>query len=86
MIKKKETEIEETIKNAFNTLKRKQVKKQFNALFTGKQKRNITGSGYGTLNKKNDDGRFSAPEPARADKYLKLGKYKANKEKLLGGN
>ena len=28
---------------------------------------------------------FNAPEPAKADKYLKLGKYKANKEKLLGG-
>jgi hypothetical protein len=26
---------------------------------------------------------FNAPEPAKADKYLKLGKYKANKEKLL---
>jgi hypothetical protein len=37
------------------------------------------------LNKKNGDGRFNAPEPARADKYLKLGKYKANIEKLLGG-
>ena len=29
--------------------------------------------------------RFNAPEPAKADKYLKLGKYKANKEKILGG-
>ena len=29
---------------------------------------------------------FNAPEPAKADKYLKLGKYKANKEKLLGEN
>ena len=28
---------------------------------------------------------FNAPESAKADKYLKLGKYKANKEKLLGG-
>ena len=28
---------------------------------------------------------FNAPESAKADKYLKLGKYKANKEKLLWG-
>jgi len=28
---------------------------------------------------------FNAPEPAKADKYLKLWKYKANKEKLLSG-
>ena len=38
-----------------------------------KQKRKMIGRG------------FNAPEPANADKYLKLGKYKANKEKLLGG-
>ena len=38
-----------------------------------KQRRKMIGKG------------FNAPEPARADKYLKLGKYKANKEKLLGG-
>ena len=30
-------------------------------------------------------GRGLITEPAKADKYLKLGKYKANKEKLLGG-
>jgi len=45
-----------------------------------KQKRKMIGRGFVS-----EDGRFNAPEPARADKYLKLGKYKANKEKLLGG-
>ena len=30
-------------------------------------------------------GRGLISEEVKADKYLKLGKYKANKEKLLGG-
>jgi hypothetical protein len=45
-----------------------------------KQRRKMIGRGFVS-----EDGRFNAPEPARADKYLKLGKYKADKEKLLGG-
>jgi hypothetical protein len=94
--KKKEKEIEETIKDAFNTLKRKQVKKEFNALFTGQQKRNIKGSagkvtrinvtGSGMKQRRKMIGRgLISEEVIKADKYLKLGKYKANKEKLLGG-
>ena len=40
-----------------------------------KQRRKMIGRGFVTK-----DGRFNAPELAKADKYLKLGKYKENKE------
>ena len=54
-------------------------------IITNRRKRNETNKkmiGRGFVS---EDGRFNAPEPARADKYLKLRKSKANKEKLLGG-
>ena len=87
--------IEETIKNAFNRLKSDNIKDEFNALFTGQQKRNIKGSagkvtrinvtGSGMKQRRKMIGRGLISEEVKADKYLKLGKYKANKEKLLGG-
>ena len=95
--KKKEKEIEETIKKAFNTLKNKEVKKEFNSLFIGQKmypkktgssgkvtRINVTGSGMKQRRKMIGRGLISE-EVIKADKYLKLGKYKANKEKLLGG-
>jgi hypothetical protein len=41
--------------------------------------------GSGMTQRRKMIGRGLITEPAKADKYLKLGKYKANKEKLLGG-
>ena len=65
-------DIEDTIKTVFFQVKGKAFVNKYKGLFVV-QKKIISGNGYGTLNKKNDD------------KYLKLEKYKANKEKLLGG-
>jgi hypothetical protein len=64
-------DIEDTIKTGFFQVKGKAFVNKYKGLFVVQNK--ISGNGYGTLNKKTDD------------KYLKLGKYKANKEKLLGG-
>jgi hypothetical protein len=76
--------IEETIKDAFNKLKKDDTKKEFNALFPSKpKKKNITGSGIKKRIKM--IGRGLTSEEVTDHKYLKLGKYKANKEKLLGG-
>jgi hypothetical protein len=90
-----EQEIEDTIKNAFNRLKSVNIKDEFNALFTGQQKRNIKGSagkvtrinvtGSGMKQRRKMIGRGLISEEVTDHKYLKLGKYKANKEKLLGG-
>jgi len=55
-----------------NYTRKKQKEAEWN------KKRKMIGRGFVS-----EDGRFNAPEPARADKYLKLGKYKANKEKLV---
>jgi hypothetical protein len=64
-------DIEDAIKSGFFQVKGKAFVNKYKGLFVIQNK--ISGNGYGTLNKKNDN------------KYLKLGKYKANKEKLLGG-
>ena len=64
-------DIEDAIKTGFFQVKGKAFVNKYKGLFVVQNK--ISGNGYGTLNKKTDD------------KYLKLGKYKANKEKLLGG-
>jgi isochorismate synthase EntC len=83
---KKEVEqlIEETIKEAFNRLKSDDTKKEFNALFASKpKKKNITGSGIKKRIK--IIGRGFINQEVTAEKYLRLGKYKTNKEKLSGG-
>jgi hypothetical protein len=64
-------DIEDAIRTGFYQVKGKACVNKCKALFVVQNK--ISGNGYGTLNRKNDD------------KKLKLGKYKANKEKLLGG-
>ena len=64
-------DIEDAIQKGFFQVQGKAFVNKYKGLFVVQNK--ISGNGYGTLNKKNDD------------KYLKLGKYKANKEKLLGG-
>jgi hypothetical protein len=64
-------DIEDAIQKGFFQVKGKAFVNKYKGLFVVQNK--ISGNGYGTLKNKNDD------------KYLKLGKYKANKEKLLGG-
>ena len=64
-------DIEDTIKTGFFQVKGKAFVNKYKGLFVHQNK--ISRNGNGTLSKKNDD------------KYLKLGKYKANKEKLIVG-
>ena len=64
-------DIEDAIKTGFFQVKGKAFVNKYKGFFVVQNK--ISGNGYGALNKNNDD------------KYLKLGKYKANKEKLLDG-
>ena len=64
-------DIEDAIQKGFFQVQGKAFVNKYKGLFVVQNK--ISGNGYGTLKNKNDD------------KYLKLGKYKANKEKLLGG-
>ena len=59
------------LEQVFNQVKGKAFVNKYTGLFVVQNK--ISGNGYGTLKYKNDQ------------KYLKLGKYKANNEKLLGG-
>ena len=73
-------DIEDAIKIAFFKVKGKAFVNKYKGLFVAK---NITGSGIKKRIKMIVRGLTS--EEVKADKYLKLGEYKANKEKLLGG-